>query len=304
VLWVRYSVDVLFRGELLGVRFDPAEITALLPLSAQASPSEAQLGKLEKPSDRPPLGSSLGKIDHSSMQPAVRSHIRLTLATLHEQVFTGLKDHLESLYSQFGAGNRLHSDAMLKSAFRAIEDHGRQFVASAVDRISGVDQSFQSFAMIEDGFAGFISVLEAEAENATNTAVGNQGSAGHKSNIEKLAAEGLADIRRRLKEQLELHRLPFCMRLGDPPAVQHPSPSHQQPSVMPKNKGGRPRADHWDDLWATIAVRLWTGDFKPKSQADIAKAMHDWLAENELDAGETAVKDRARKLWQKMEASD
>lgn len=303
-LRVRYGVDDLFRGELLSVRFDPAQIAALLPVSTQASPSEALLGKLENPSDRPPLGSSLGKIDHSSMQPAVRSHIRLALLHAHEQVLIGLKDHLQSLYSQFNADNRLHSDAMLRSAIRAIEEHGRQFVTTAIDRISGVEQSFASFAMIEDGFAGFISVLEAEVENATDTAVGHDGNADHKNNMGKLATEGFGEVRRRLKSQLELHRMPFCLKVSEPAFAQSTSAPHPQPSSTPKNKGGRPLADHWDEMWAEIAVKLWNGDWEPKTQADVEREMHEWLAAHDLDAGDTTVRARARKLWDKMQASE
>lgn len=301
-LWVRYGADNLYRGELVGVRFDPTQIAALLP-EQQASPSGAQVRQMHTASEKLPFGSLVTKSDHSGMHAEVRSHIRLALATLHEQVLRGLKEHLESLYSQFGAGNRLHSEAMLRAAIRKIEDHGRQFVTSAVDRISGVDRSLAAFTMIEDGFAGFVSVLEAEAEAVADTATGEQGSAAHKSNIAKLSTEGFREVRRRLESQLALHRLPFIMTLGNPPVVQNSSLAEQQPSATTKNKGGRPLADHWDEMWADIAVRLWTG-WDPKTQADVEREMHEWLAAHDLDAGDTTVRARARKLWDKMQASE
>ncbi len=55
-------------------------------------------------------------------------------------------------------------------------------------------------------------------------------------------------------------------------------------------------------MWAAIAVQLWEGDLKPTRQKDISDAMFAWLDERELDVGKTAVIDRARTLWQLLEA--
>ncbi|WP_196232981.1 hypothetical protein [Sphingomonas segetis] len=50
-----------------------------------------------------------------------------------------------------------------------------------------------------------------------------------------------------------------------------------------------------------MARQLYGGDLQPKRQADIEKAMHDWLSANGHTAGETQVRERARKLWQTIE---
>lgn len=62
-------------------------------------------------------------------------------------------------------------------------------------------------------------------------------------------------------------------------------------------RGGRPKADFWEDLWIEICRQLYLGDLKPKTQADIERAMHKWISDHEKSAGETVVRDRARKLW-------
>ncbi len=69
------------------------------------------------------------------------------------------------------------------------------------------------------------------------------------------------------------------------------------------NRGGKPLAAHWDELWSSIAVQLWNGDLQPKTQADIKRAMLEWFTAKEIDVGETAVTDRARQLWLKIEAT-
>lgn len=61
--------------------------------------------------------------------------------------------------------------------------------------------------------------------------------------------------------------------------------------------GGRPPKPFWDRLWADVAAQLYKGDLKPTRQADIERVMHDWLAANGENAGETAVRARARLLW-------
>jgi hypothetical protein len=56
-------------------------------------------------------------------------------------------------------------------------------------------------------------------------------------------------------------------------------------------------------MWVAIAVALYTGDLQPRTQADIERAMKDWLASNNVDVGDTAVRGRARKLWQKVQGT-
>ena len=51
-------------------------------------------------------------------------------------------------------------------------------------------------------------------------------------------------------------------------------------------------------MWAAIAVDLYLGDLKPKTQADIEAAMHNWLSAREIGASESTVRSRARQLWQ------
>lgn len=54
-------------------------------------------------------------------------------------------------------------------------------------------------------------------------------------------------------------------------------------------------------MWADIAIKLWTGDLVPKRQADISEAMFAWFNGKEINVGQTAVTERARALWLKIE---
>lgn len=80
-------------------------------------------------------------------------------------------------------------------------------------------------------------------------------------------------------------------------------PKNDQPALpepvtgLKGSSGGRPPKAFWEDLWAEIARQLYEGDLKPDKQVDIENAMNIWLDENGHLAGETQVRERARKLF-------
>ena len=67
------------------------------------------------------------------------------------------------------------------------------------------------------------------------------------------------------------------------------------------NRGGKPLAKHWDEVWAQIAFQLWNGDLQPETQADIKRAMFAWFNAREIEVGDTAITQRARQLWRLLE---
>jgi hypothetical protein len=74
--------------------------------------------------------------------------------------------------------------------------------------------------------------------------------------------------------------------------------------VVESRKGGRPPAEFWDDMWAAIATALYSGELKPKSQADIQRAMAEWIEGKGHSAADSTVKGRARRLWDLIEVLD
>lgn len=77
-------------------------------------------------------------------------------------------------------------------------------------------------------------------------------------------------------------------------------PPHKPVASPRPPKAGRPPAPWWDELWIEIARQLYVGDLKPDSQAAIEKAMHRWISASGHEAGETAVRDRARRLFRAL----
>lgn len=88
-------------------------------------------------------------------------------------------------------------------------------------------------------------------------------------------------------------------------AVQSPKPPQEAQVAEPKpplpakefNKGGRPRKDFWDDFWIEICGQIYEGTLRPKTQAELERAMHEWIETKGHEAGETVVKAAARKLF-------
>lgn len=67
------------------------------------------------------------------------------------------------------------------------------------------------------------------------------------------------------------------------------------PSASP-SAGGRPPADWWEDLLIDLCFKHFHGDLPHQKQADIVRAMQDWITARGYDASESTIKLRARKL--------
>jgi len=89
--------------------------------------------------------------------------------------------------------------------------------------------------------------------------------------------------------------LDFCQR-----STSALSSHNVMPAKPSAPKGGRPPKAFWDRLWVAITAQIYNGDLQPSRQADLERAMHDWLAANGEDAGETAVRLKAKLLWEEI----
>lgn len=78
-----------------------------------------------------------------------------------------------------------------------------------------------------------------------------------------------------------------------------PMPLAAQAIATQKNvsKGGRPPADWWEDLLIDLCFKHYRGELLHKTQADIVRAMQEWITAQGYDAAESTIKQRARKLF-------
>lgn len=98
------------------------------------------------------------------------------------------------------------------------------------------------------------------------------------------------------------------IRNAAPPLAKAPPakirPGSQAAPEITRNKGGAPRKEWWDDFWIATCGKIYEGDFKPKSQADLERAMLDWASTNGHDMSESSAKTAARKLFKAWKLGD
>ncbi len=74
----------------------------------------------------------------------------------------------------------------------------------------------------------------------------------------------------------------------------------RKPEARPEvavNRVGRPPKEWWADLFCAVWGQIVQGELTPKNQADIERAMLDWVADRGEIVAESTVKPMARKVW-------
>lgn len=209
------------------------------------------------------------------------------------------------MHAEHSAKGLLRSGETVKAAIRIIEEQCDAFVDKLIDEVAAVAQDTDAFNVIVSGLTAQFRAREAELSEALLLATAGLGE--RAGSVHREGERLFAEMRSRVFKRLEIHRFSFTRPTkGDlermalrPVAVAQPALA----PAKPKNPGGVPLAAHWDAMWADIAVKLWLGDLKPKTQADVKRAIFDWFNDNEIAIGDTAVTQRARQLWLKIQES-
>lgn len=239
------------------------------------------------------------------METFQREQIRLIVTDLSERAHDETGAGLKAMYADHAARGLLASGATIKVAVREMEKIAEKLISGCVDRVSPVAKDTEAFAIIAETINTFLSFMAASLEGPISKVTGRMADRSLNSSVPMAARKLFDESRQRLLRQLEIHRFAFTypasgsVAARTDVAVFAPPPDAGQ--LPAKNKGGKPLAAHWDEMWSEVAAQLWLGDLKPTKQADITKAMLDWFAARNIDIGETAVTDRARQLWRRIE---
>ena len=153
--------------------------------------------------------------------------------------------------------------------------------------------------MLSAAVSEFLDIcLDEQLPPVTRMGSGRMGSPRNES-IEGAARELFDEMRAGIEAKLAIAAFDF--EAAGPPPVIAPSIA---PALTPSKKGGRPPAEFWDDMWAAIATALYDGSLTPKTQANVERAMADWIEVNGYSAADSTVRGRARKLWDRLSATD
>ena len=200
---------------------------------------------------------------------------------------------LRAIYADHSAKGLLRSGATVKVALAAMEDIASKLITSCVDQVATIAKDVEAFGMIQETVEGLLRFLGGHVSGVTVMASGT-------GQVLKAAETRFSESLAHLRRQLEIQRFTFTVPQWPLSTVPPPAAALVPAPIVTKSRGGKPLAAHWDEMWAAVAVMLYEGDLQPKTQADIERTMKDWLAARDLDGGDSAVRTRARQLWQKL----
>jgi hypothetical protein len=98
-------------------------------------------------------------------------------------------------------------------------------------------------------------------------------------------------------EEMIASAAPTRQRMTGYPAPMPLDITAREPAEAPINKGGRPRKEWWDDFWIDICGLIYEGKLNPKTQAELERAMLEWVENHGHDVGDTTIKKAAKKLF-------
>lgn len=179
---------------------------------------------------------------------------------------------------------------------RAMEEIASKLLSDCVEQVSAVAMDMAAFAALSGCIEDFLRFLSAELPAIIEMANGHMRDDAQKGSTSRAAEALFQESRDHVMNKLGLYRFSFA-RINPPPLATSVN------APPPVKKGGRPLAKHWDDMWASIAVALHNGDLVPKKQADIERAMHDWMSGAGHDVSNSTIRGRARRLWDRMQDS-
>jgi hypothetical protein len=231
---------------------------------------------------------------------AARNQIRLILDDLTANGERDLGERIAAIYSSHAAKGRLMSGATIKMALRATEDISGTMLSRAIDQVASIAKDVESFAMISEAFDGHLSRVARTIDGVAAKASGRSPTVTTPDSVLLATRREVEAIRTRLIRRLEIHRFTFTQ----PSTRDRPLAAPSETALPVRRKGGRPPAEFWDAMWAAIATALYSGELIPKSQADVQRAMSDWIERNGYSAADSTVKGRARRLWDLIDRLD
>ena len=76
----------------------------------------------------------------------------------------------------------------------------------------------------------------------------------------------------------------------------------QPEPIKDRTKGGKRAWSGWEGVMVEMARQLYVGDLKPKMQADLEKAIADYLHAKGVTKSESTIREHARPLWQAIQS--
>lgn len=233
------------------------------------------------------------------MTDAQRDQISLLLTDLRDRAEVDMKSGVGALFARHSARGILRSEMTIQAGAKEIEERLSAFINTAVELVKPVAMSAEAFAMVADSAELLILSSKPETDKIIGMAQGLPRGAPSDTATSRAGQALFNEVNVRVRRHLELQRFEFAKPDWQVKAY------GSQPSTAPRaNRGGRPPAEFWDDLWSFIAASLYGGALNPKNQADIERAMTSWIEDRGHSAAPSTVRARARRLWDAIAVID
>lgn len=232
------------------------------------------------------------------MNDSEREQIRLIATHETSQASRAVKKKLEAVVADHAAKGRLHSGATIKVSVEAMQSIGEPYLDSIAAKIKAVTHGTESFALLSEAVQDFLNECGNSMPGILKMARGSR-------TVAENDSIGLAGMKlfNQMRADIDARLAILSYEFQKAPGVELSAPKRGE-TLSPAKMGGRPPSAFWDDLWAAIGTALYVGKLFPKSQADIERAMADWLDANGHSAAPSTIRARARRLWDGIVASE
>lgn len=232
------------------------------------------------------------------MKERDRAQLRLLLEAENDTGEDAFAEQLRAIYTDSAERGGLTSQYTISQTIIMMDSLAKNLITRCIDEAARIARDTEAFALVSETVEKFLSFLEDRITEVATLATTSSIEVLKDYSAVKSAEQQFAKKKMRLKRQLEIHRFDFIRSANDPRLAS------KKPPEKSNNVGGKPLAKHWDAMWAAVAAQLYNGDLTPKTQADIERAMFDWFGAEDIEVGETSVRNRARVLWQNIEQVD
>ena len=232
---------------------------------------------------------------------AERDQVRLILEDLLDHAATAADPVSSALSHARAANHESKAQALLRVDLWAMEKAGISLVSDGRDKVGAVSRTVEAFEMLGSAVEKFLEPLPEKFDGILAVHEVHADDHERAMSLIRAARIELGDTLNRVRRKLELERFDFLRPAADSSDV---ALSTIATMAAPAKRGGRPPAEFWDDMWAHIAAALYGGELIPKSQADIEKAMAEWIEGQGHSAATSTIRARARRLWDRLSAAD
>lgn len=240
------------------------------------------------------------------MSDEIIEQVRFILIHETGEASREIHEQIKRLNAKNASKGLLKSGGTIRSAIALGAKSLNQWIARSHEKVSKISTSAEAADLIEEEFEDAIGSclisINHVVDMASSGSGGLEGESAAAKDARRLWEQEVGSLKRELHIRLYEYRKVIEENTSAPPSGETRKSQNQ---IRGRNlTAGRLPAEWWDDLWLEIFRQIYLGDLKPKSQADIVRAMQQWLSDHDVETGDSTLKPRARKLYFMLQEID